>query len=159
MVAKRKNNGITTREKNFVRYYINSPNATKAYMKAFDTTNRESAGVLGSNLLKKVRVREFLESERIAFWTPQLASREEVIMLLTRAARGELLEDNYVVRKMGRDEPDEIEVVKRVPRSVQKGAMDSLAKIHGLFNDNQTLVTVGVVIEDDISSRLKSRDE
>ncbi len=54
-------NGLTQKMKNFCHEYLESGNATEAYLSAYDTTNKTIAGVEGSKLLARDDIREYIE--------------------------------------------------------------------------------------------------
>lgn len=63
--------GLTPKQMEFCRNYIYDWNATRAYMKAFNTENYNVAGVESHNLLKKPKVKDYInhlqaELEKIA---------------------------------------------------------------------------------------------
>lgn len=59
---------MTLKQQLFIQKYLEFRNATKAVLDVYDAKNRNSAGVIGSRLLKNVKVRKeldrILEAER-----------------------------------------------------------------------------------------------
>ena len=54
---------LTLRQKQFTKKYIEyNGNATKAVMHTYNTTNKNSAGVIGSKLLRNAKVNEYINS-------------------------------------------------------------------------------------------------
>ena len=64
MPKRKRKIAITEKESAFAKEYVNNGgNATKAVLAAYDTTSRERASSMGSQILQKPRVQDAIEKE------------------------------------------------------------------------------------------------
>lgn len=73
---------ITDKQKKFADAYIREPNATKAYMEAYNVTDREAASKRGSALKRNGEVKEYIEKAFSEVSRKARAEAENVLELL-----------------------------------------------------------------------------
>ena len=78
----------------FAEEYLKTHNQTKAYLKIHPNAKTESAGVLGSRMLKRVRIKNYIE-ERLNPIIEQeqktaIADANEILEFITAVIRGEV---------------------------------------------------------------------
>lgn len=74
---------LTPKQEGFAKDYLDTGNATEAAARNYNVSTRESAAVIGSNTLRSVKVREYLEDKSEAaastiFELSQKAKNENV---------------------------------------------------------------------------------
>lgn len=72
------NNELSNREQLFCAVYVRCFNATRAYMKAFDHKNKNSASVLGCNMLKRPEVAAEIKRQKEARMNRAFFSEEDI---------------------------------------------------------------------------------
>lgn len=60
-LGKTRTNGLTLKQRKWIKEYIKTGNATKAALKTYDTDNYDSAAQIGSENLKKLQITELME--------------------------------------------------------------------------------------------------
>ena len=78
---------INQRQIDFALEYIETHNITQSAIKA--GYSKKTASVQGSNLLKNIKVQEYISAIRERLESDKIASIEEVMQYLTRVMRGE----------------------------------------------------------------------
>lgn len=137
---------LTEKQKRFVDYYIETGSSVEAARRA----GYKHPKVQGPRLLAKVR--PFVEERLKKLEDERIASAEEVLRLLTSAARGEMDEEVVVVVGNGKNARVVKERRQISPRDRIKAA-ELLGKRYLLFSENVNLTAnVGVQIIDDIGS-------
>lgn len=127
-------NTLTEKERIFADEYIKTTNATQSAIKAGYAEN--SASVTGSKMLRKPKVRQYIDAVMNERSKDTIATADEVLEYLTRVVRGEEKD------AFGLD----VSVADRTK------AAELLGKRHMLFTDK---VKLDAEIEIDISDRMK----
>lgn len=127
-------NTLTEKERIFADEYIKTTNATQSAIKAGYAEN--SASVTGSKMLRKPKVRQYIDAVMNERSKNTIATADEVLEYLTRVMRGEEKD------AFGLD----VSVADRTK------AAELLGKRHMLFTDK---VKLDAEIEIDISDRMK----
>lgn len=127
-------NTLTKKERIFADEYIKTTNATQSAIKAGYAEN--SASVTGSKMLRKPKVRQYIDAVMNERSKDTIATADEVLEYLTRVVRGEEKD------AFGLD----VSVADRTK------AAELLGKRHMLFTDK---VKLDAEIEIDISDRMK----
>ena len=127
-------NTLTEKERIFADEYIKTTNATQSAIKAGYTEN--SASVTGSRLLRKAKVRQYIDAVMNERSKNAIATADEVLQYLSRVMNGEEKD------AFGLD----VSVADRTK------AAELLGKRHMLFTDK---VKLDAEIEIDISDRMK----
>jgi phage terminase small subunit len=124
---------LRPRQKRFADRYIETNNATQAYIEA-GYVNVERASMNGHSLLRNANIRAYIDNATEKLDKQAVASRDEVLQFLTTSMRGELDEEVVVAFK------SHYEIVKKkiAPRDRLKAA-EMLAKRYGLLSDNVSL--------------------
>lgn len=132
----KKGDKLTTQQKKFVSYYVKYGNATMAAVKAgySERTARQS----GSDLLTRPHIKEAVMYKLELMESKEIASAQEVMILLTKLARGKIKEEQIVVEQIG-DYKSEARIMKKqVSAKDRLTAINSLAKRYGLdIRDNK----------------------
>ena len=127
-------NTLTEKERIFADEYIKTTNATQSAIKAGYAEN--SASVTGSKMLRKPKVRQYIDAIMDERSKDTIATADEVLEYLTRVVRGE--------------EKDAFGLDVSVADKTK--AAELLGKRHMLFTDK---VKLDAEIEIDISDRMK----
>ena len=127
-------NTLTEKERIFADEYIKTTNATQSAIKAGYA--EKSASSKGSQLLRKVKVRKYIDDVMEKRSKNTIATADEVLEYLTRVVRGE--------------EKDAFGLDVSVADKTK--AAELLGKRHMLFTDK---VKLDAEIEIDISDRMK----
>lgn len=127
-------NTLTKKERIFADEYIKTTNATQSAIKAGYAEN--SASVTGSKMLRKPKVRQYIDAVMNERSKNTIATADEVLEYLTRVVRGE--------------EKDAFGLDVSVADKTK--AAELLGKRHMLFTDK---VKLDAEIEIDISDRMK----
>ena len=125
---------LTEKERIFADEYIKTTNATQSAIKAGYAEN--SASVTGSKMLRKPKVRQYIDAVMNERSKDTIATADEVLEYLTRVVRGE--------------EKDAFGLDVSVADKTK--AAELLGKRHMLFADK---VKLDAEIEIDISDRMK----
>lgn len=125
---------LTKKERMFADTYIETTNMTQSAIKA--GYSKRSAGVTGSRLLKKAKIKQYIEAVMEERSNSTIATADEVLQYLTRVMKGEEKD------QFGLD----VSVADRTK------AAELLGKRHMLFTDK---VKLDAEIEIDISDRMK----
>lgn len=127
-------NTLTKKERIFADEYIKTTNATQSAIKAGYAEN--SASVTGSKMLRKPKVRQYIDAVMSERSKNTIATADEVLQYLTKVMNGEEKD------AFGLD----VSVADRTK------AAELLGKRHMLFTDK---VKLDAEIEIDISDRMK----
>lgn len=125
---------LTEKERIFADEYIKTTNATQSAIKAGYAEN--SASVTGSRMLRKAKVRQYIDAVMSERSKNAIATADEVLQYLTRVMNGE--------------EKDAFGLDVSVADKTK--AAELLGKRHMLFTDK---VKLDAEIEIDISDRMK----
>ena len=90
---------LTEKQKRFADYYIETGNATQAAVKA--GYSKKYANTNASKLLQNTTIKNYIDEKLEEMSSQRIASANEVMELLTSAARGELEEEVVVVEGEG----------------------------------------------------------
>ena len=153
---------LTDKQKRFAHEYLRCLNATRAAKMA--GYSEKTAYSIGSELLKKPEIKEYIEGQKKAIMDDYILDTKEVLYLLTRIAKGEQLEQKEVILKRAEFmlNPDtkrqnlvyneSVQIIETEPKlSDQNRALDLLGKYHSLWTENQNVhMSSPVFIVDDI---------
>lgn len=142
---------LTEKQKRFADYYIETGNKTEAAVKA--GYSKKTARVIGQENLLKPAVKNYIDEKLTEMSSKRIASANEVMELLTSAARGELEEEVVVVENIG-DYCSEAKVIKKqIGAKDRLKAAELLGKRYRLFIDKlevKGIVPVVIVGEDEL---------
>ncbi|MDF1507631.1 terminase small subunit [Robertmurraya sp. DFI.2.37] len=139
---------LTEKQKRFADYYIESGNATDAYLKAgYSVKSADVAKVNASRLLTNANVKTYID-ERIAEKdNKRIAKQDEVLEFLTNVLRGEVQEQFPLGLGMGEQKL----VKKELDGKDRIKAAELLGKRYAMWTDKQQVDgNIGVTIVDDI---------
>lgn len=89
---------LTPKQALFIDHYIETLNATEAYMQAFSPKNRDTAQALASRLLSNAIVQAEIEKRMKEIRTPTIASAQEVLTFLTDMMNNKKAKDTDRIR-------------------------------------------------------------
>ena len=142
---------LTEKQKRFADYYIETGNGAEA---------ARLAGYKGKNLnniasenLAKLGIKNYIDEKLTEMSSQRIASANEVMELLTSAARGELEEEVVVVESIG-DYCSEAKIIKKqIGAKDRIKAAELLGKRYRLFTDKlevKGMVPVMIVGEEEL---------
>ena len=142
---------LTEKQKRFADYYIETGNATQAAVKA--GYSKKYANTNANKLLQNTTIKNYIDERLEEMSSKRIASANEVMELLTSAARGELEEEVVVVENIG-DYCSEAKVIKKqIGAKDRLKAAELLGKRYRLFTDKlevKGMVPVMIVGEDEL---------
>ena len=142
---------LTEKQKRFADYYIETGNGTEAAVKA--GYSKKTARVIGQENLLKPAIKNYIDEKLEEMSSQRIASANEVMELLTSAARGELEEEVVVVENIG-DYCSEAKVIKKqIGAKDRIKAAELLGKRYRLWTDKvevKGMVPVMIVGEDEL---------
>ena len=142
---------LTEKQKRFADYYIETGNKTEAAVKA--GYSKKTARVIGQENLLKPAVKNYIDEKLTEMSSKRIASANEVMELLTSAARGELEEEVVVVESVG-DYCSEAKIIKKqIGAKDRIKAAELLGKRYRLFTDKlevKGMVPVMIVGEEEL---------
>lgn len=142
---------LTEKQKRFADYYIETGNGTEAAVKA--GYSKKTARVIGQENLLKPAIKNYIDEKLEEMSSKRIASANEVMELLTSAARRELEEEVVVVESIG-DYCSEAKVIKKqIGAKDRIKAAELLGKRYRLFTDKMEvkgMVPVMIVGEDEL---------
>lgn len=89
---------LTPKQSLFIDHYIETFNATEAYVRVFEPKNRDTASVMASKLLANARVKEEVARRTEALRDPIIASAQQVLTFLTEMMGKEDAKDTDRIR-------------------------------------------------------------
>ena len=81
---------VTEKEKDFILYYLDSYNATQAYLKAFNTENKKGASAKAVALLKKPTVKSIIKKLRKAMMQDYEVHPSQYLEYLIKVANADI---------------------------------------------------------------------
>lgn len=142
---------MTDKERKFADEYLIDCNATRAYKAAYPNIKNEgSAKTLGSKLLSKVNVREYIDEKLNEISSAKIADATEVIQYLTSVLRGESKAEIVVIEGQGDGYSDARRMSKAPDEKERLKAAELLGKRYGIFNDKVKLEVEPVTIVNDL---------
>src|SRR5690625_788991 len=119
-----KNRKLTPKQQAFADYYIETGNATQAYLKAYKNVTKETtANTNGSRMLRNAKVKAYIDERMKEIASKRIMGATEALELLTSIARGEVIEE-VVVSSF-----DGVEKVEKIPDiRVRQRAAEELLK-------------------------------
>ena len=142
---------LTEKQRRFADYYIETGNCTEAAIKA--GYSKRTARVIGQENLLKPAIKKYIDEKLTEMSNKRIASANEVMELLTSAARGELEEEVVVVENIG-DYCSEAKVIKKqIGAKDRIKAAELLGKRYRLWTDKvevKGMVPVMIVGEDEL---------
>lgn len=142
---------LTEKQKRFADYYIETGNATQAAVKA--GYSKKYANTNANKLLQNTTIKNYIDKKLEEMSSQRIASANEVMELLTSAARGELEEEVVVVENIG-DYCSEAKVIKKqIGAKDRLKAAELLGKRYRLWTDKMEvkgMVPVMIVGEDEL---------
>ena len=142
---------LTEKQKRFADYYIETGNKTEAAVKA--GYSKKTARVIGQENLLKPAVKNYIDEKLTEMSSKRIASANEVMELLTSAARGELEEEVVVVEGEGDGCSGARTVKKQIGAKDRLKAAELLGKRYRLWTDKvevKGMVPVMIVGEDEL---------
>lgn len=136
---------LTPKQRRFADEYIVSLNATQAAIKA--GYSKRTADRIGSENLRKLEIRAYIDERLEALQSEKIADQEEVLAFLTAVMREEVTEE--VLKGTG---PGAQTIAKvKVGARDRIRASELIGKRYGLFTDKVDVTTEAqVVIVDDV---------
>ena len=142
---------LTEKQKRFADYYIETGNATQAAVKA--GYSKKYANTNANKLLQNTTIKNYIDEKLEEMSSQRIASANEVMELLTSAARGELEEEVVVVESVG-DYCSEAKIIKKqIGAKDRIKAAELLGKRYRLFTDKlevKGMVPVMIVGEEEL---------
>ena len=142
---------LTPKQKAFCEFYIETGNQTEAAIKA--GYSKKTARVIGQENLLKPAIKKYIDEKLTEMSSQRIASANEVMELLTSAARGELEEEVVVVESVG-DYCSEAKIIKKqIGAKDRIKAAELLGKRYRLFTDKlevKGMVPVMIVGEEEL---------
>lgn len=142
---------LTEKQKRFADYYIETGNRTEAAVKA--GYSKKTARVIGQENLLKPAIKNYIDEKLTEMSSKRIASANEVMELLTSAARGELEEEVVVVEGEGDGCSGARTVRKQIGAKDRIKAAELLGKRYRLWTDKMEvkgMVPVMIVGEDEL---------
>lgn len=142
---------LTEKQKRFADYYIETGNKTEAAVKA--GYSKKTARVIGQENLLKPAVKNYIDEKLEEMSNQRIASANEVMELLTSAARGELEEEVVVVEGEGDGCSMARTIKKQIGARDRIKAAELLGKRYRLWTDKvevKGMVPVMIVGEDEL---------
>lgn len=142
---------LTEKQKRFADYYIETGNKTEAAVKA--GYSKKTARVIGQENLLKPAVKNYIDEKLEEMSSQRIASANEVMELLTSAARGELEEEVVVVEGEGDGCSTARTIKKQIGAKDRIKAAELLGKRYRLFTDKlevKGMVPVMIVGENEL---------
>ena len=142
---------LTEKQKRFADYYIETGNGTEAAIKA--GYSKKTARVIGQENLLKPAIKNYIDEKLEEMSSKRIASANEVMELLTSAARGELEEEVVVVEGEGDGCSMARTIKKQIGARDRIKAAELLGKRYRLFTDKlevKGMVPVMIVGEDEL---------
>ena len=142
---------LTEKQKAFCDYYLESLNATEAYMKAYKPKNPKSAESGGSRTLRIAKVDKYIKERMESLAGDRIAPVEEILEFLTKGMRGEL-QEQIALNKLNQLGALEQELIwKDISIKDQIKCAELLGKRYRIFTEKiEAEVTERVVIIDDL---------
>lgn len=147
---------LTTKQKAFADYYIETGNATESYKQAgYSVKSDNAAGVEGHKLLKNPKVRAYIDKRLAEKEAKRIASQDEILEFLTKVMRGEVTEEIPVTMK------DSWEMADKQPSIKDRvKAAELLGKRYIMWTEKHHHEgSLGVTIIDDIDEIESDDDE
>ena len=142
---------LTEKQKRFADYYIETGNGTEAAVKA--GYSKKTARVIGQENLLKPAIKNYIDEKLKEMSSKRIASANEVMELLTSAARGELEEEVVVVEGEGDGCSMARTIKKQIGARDRIKAAELLGKRYRLWTDKvevKGMVPVMIVGEDEL---------
>ena len=142
---------LTEKQKRFADYYIETGNGTEAAIKA--GYSKKTARVIGQENLLKPAIKNYIDEKLTEMSNNRIASANEVMELLTSAARGELEEEVVVVEGEGDGCSTARTIKKQIGARDRIKAAELLGKRYRLWTDKvevKGMVPVMIVGEDEL---------
>ena len=140
---------MSEKQKKFADYYIESNNATESAVKAGYSTKYTNTNV--TKLLQNTTIKEYIQEKLEEMASERIASATEVLEFITKAVRGEILEDVVVTEGEGDGYSSARIVKKQIAAKDRVKAAELLGKRYMLFTDKVNItgaVPVMIVGED-----------
>jgi len=139
---------LTEKQKRFADFYIETGNATEAYLKAgYKVKSNDVAKANASRLLTNANVSEYVANLMGQKDKERIASQDEILIYLTKVMRGETTEEVLRGEGKGFQTIDNMEVSAKD----RIKAAELLGKRYTLWTDKQQIdANIGVTIVDDI---------
>lgn len=128
---------MTSKQKKFCYEYANSGNATQSAINAGYAD--KTAYSQGQRLLKLPSIQKMLKDLAEEYASAKIAGASEMQERLTAIIRGEFMEEVIVIENQGDGISQAVTKLKKPSARDVRQAIETLAKMQGLFNDNMTL--------------------
>ena len=93
---------LNEKQKAFANYYIESLNATESYAKAYECSYN-TARTNGARLLAKAKIKNYIDEIMSAKDESRIASKDEILQILTDIARGITEEEVVQFSQLGEE--------------------------------------------------------
>lgn len=127
------NLGLTEKQKLFCENYLISLNATQAAINA--GYSEKNADKIGSELLGKTRVSNYIKKRMETKITDLIASQDEVLKFLTSAMRGKEIDETVVVEGQGKGLSKTKILKLKISSKDRIRAAELLGKRYQIFTD------------------------
>ena len=124
---------MSEKQKKFADYYIETNNIYQSAVKA--GYSEKYAKSRGHELLVKVGIKEYIQEKLQEMASERIASATEVLEFITKAVRGEILEDVVVTEGEGDGYSSARIVKKQIAARDRVKAAELLGKRYMLFTD------------------------
>lgn len=142
---------LSEKQRRFADYFIETGNVTEAAIKA--GYSKKTARVIGQENLLKPAIKNYIDEKLTEMSNKRIASANEVMELLTSAARGELEEEVVVVEGEGDGCSMARTIKKQIGARDRIKAAELLGKRYRLWTDKvevKGMVPVMIVGEDEL---------
>ena len=142
---------LSEKQRRFADYFIETGNATQAAVKA--GYSKKYANTNASKLLQNTTIKNYIDEKLEEMSNNRIASANEVMELLTSAARGELEEEVVVVEGEGDGCSTARTIKKQIGAKDRIKAAELLGKRYRLWTDKvevKGMVPVMIVGEDEL---------
>lgn len=143
--------GLTEKQKRFCEEFVVDGNATQATIRA--GYSKKSAGRIGGENLKKLEIQKYIRELQAEHENQLVMNAQEMRQRLTAIARGQIDEDELVMKGIGPGCTEPTIVKRTASIRDQEKAMDQLARMGGFYNDTLNVngyTTIVIGGEEDI---------
>lgn len=135
---------MTARQKKFCYEYANTGNATQSAISAGYA--EKTARSQGQRLLTLPSVQNYLKQLAEEYASSKIATASEMQEVLTSIIRDELQEEVIVIEGCGDGVSQAVKKYKKPSMKDVISAVDKLAKMQGLYNDNNMMLNAVVPV-------------
>ena len=134
---------MTDKQRKFCDEYLIDANATRAYKAAYPHVKSEDAArACASRLLTNANIKSYIDEQLEKTSSDKIADAKEVMEYLTSVLRGESQSEIVIVEGCGDGVSQAVTKYKKPSMKDVISAVDKLAKMQGLYNDNSMMLNV-----------------